>query len=94
MQHSHLMVLRRPIVTEKNMERSEKRPCYTFEIAAGANKIEVRKAVEKVFNATVDPIKTITVKGKRKRRGSALYRTGALKKAIVTLKEGQKIDLV
>lgn len=94
MQRNHTDILRRPIVTEKNMARVETRRTYTFEVLADANKIEIRNAVEKVFSVKVERVHTVTVKGKMKRRGYSEYNTGSWKKAIITLREGSKIDLV
>lgn len=88
-------ILKRPIVTEKITALQEKRQ-YSFEVALEANKIEIAKAVEKKFKVTVVSVRTLTVKGKRKtqltRRGRFEGRTNTWKKALVTLKEGDKID--
>ena len=88
-------ILKRPIVTEKITALQERRQ-YSFEVALEANKIEIAKAVEKKFKVTVLSVRTLTVKGKRKtqltRRGRFEGRTNTWKKAIVTLKEGDKID--
>ena len=88
-------ILKRPIVTEKITALQERRQ-YSFEVTLEANKIEIAKAVEKKFKVTVVSVRTLTVKGKRKtqltRRGRFEGRTNTWKKAIVTLKEGDKID--
>jgi large subunit ribosomal protein L23 len=88
-------ILKRPIVTEKITALQERRQ-YSFEVALEANKIEIAKAVEKKFKVTVLSVRTLTVKGKRKtqltRRGRFEGRTNTWKKALVTLKEGDKID--
>ncbi len=88
-------ILIRPIITEKMTELGDKRQ-YAFEIPIGTNKIEVGKAVEKKFNVKVTSVRTVMVKGKRKsqmtRRGRFEGNTKTWKKAIVTLKEGDKID--
>lgn len=88
-------ILKRPIVTEKITALQERRQ-YSFEVTLAANKIEIAKAVEKKFKVTVVSVRTLTVKGKRKtqltRRGRFEGRTNTWKKAIVTLKEGDKID--
>jgi large subunit ribosomal protein L23 len=93
-QRSYLQVLQRPIVTEKNMARVEYRRTYTFEVDQASNKVEIRNAVEKAFNVKVQQVRTINVHGKRKRRGTQMHRQGAMKKAIVTLRDGFKIDIV
>jgi large subunit ribosomal protein L23 len=88
-------ILYRPIVTEK-MTQLESSRQYAFEVENDANKIEVQKAIEKKFNVSVTNIRTINYKGKQKtqmtRRGRFTGKTPKWKKAIVTLKEGDKIE--
>jgi large subunit ribosomal protein L23 len=86
-----LEVLRRPVVTEKStlLQEQEK---YAFEVAPKANKQEVRAAVERAFDVSVSAVNIVRTRGKLKRRGSRLVPTRSWKKAIVTLKAGQKID--
>ena len=88
-------ILIRPIITEKMTLLGEARQ-YAFEVPMSANKIEIGKAVEKKFKVNVTSVRTLIVKGKRKtqltRRGRFEGRTKTWKKAIVTLKEGEKID--
>lgn len=88
-------ILLRPIITEKITELGDKRQ-YAFEVPLNVNKIEVVKAVEKKFNVKVTSVRTVRVKGKLKsqmtRRGRFEGRTKTWKKAMVTLKEGDKID--
>jgi large subunit ribosomal protein L23 len=88
-------ILVRPIITEKMTELGEKRQ-YAFEVPMTVNKIEVCKSIEKKFNVKVVSVRTVVVKGKRKnqmtRRGRFEGHTKTWKKAIVTLKEGDKID--
>jgi large subunit ribosomal protein L23 len=88
-------ILKRPIVTEKMSVLNEK-GTYAFEVLPTANKIEIARAVEKKFNVTVLDVRTINCKGKSKtqmtRRGRFTGRTSAWKKAIVQLKEGEKIE--
>jgi large subunit ribosomal protein L23 len=90
-------ILRRPLVTEKMTILQDKRQ-YAFEVDTDANKVQIVRAVEKKFNVTVESIRTLSLKGKAKsqltRRGRFSGRTSHWKKAIVTLKEGEKIDFV
>lgn len=90
-------ILKRPILTEKMTALQEKRQ-YAFEVEPDANKIEIGKAVEKKFNVKVLSVRTMIVKGKPKsqltRSGRFVGRTRTWKKAIVTLKEGNKIDFL
>lgn len=88
-------ILIRPIVTEK-MTTLQDKGHYAFEVQLSANKIDIAKAVEKKFSVTVVDVRTIRCKGKTKsqmtRRGRFAGRTPAWKKAIVRLKEGDKIE--
>jgi len=88
-------ILKRPIVTEK-MTGMQEKGHYAFEVELGANKISIAKAVEKKFNVTVLSVRTIRSKGKAKaqltRKGRFSGRTAEWKKAIVRLKEGDKIE--
>jgi len=85
-------VIRRPILTEKSMRGAEAGK-YTFEVAADANKLTIKTAVERLFDVTVTKVNTIRIPGRQKRRGTHTYRAPGYKKAVVTLAPGQKIDL-
>lgn len=85
-------VLRRPLVTEKGTVLQEQNK-YIFEVAKGANKPQVKQAVEKAFNVTVKSINIMTVVGKKKRYGRAITQRPDWKKAVVTLKEGDSIQV-
>lgn len=80
-----------PIVTEKSYAATENGK-YTFKVHRDATKIEIKHAVEKLFNVKVVKVNTINVKPKRKRLGKFEGKTSAWKKAIVTLAEGDKIE--
>lgn len=88
-------ILKRPLITEKMTALADKRQ-YAFEVDLDANKIEIARAIEKKFNVTVESIRTIRSKGKRKsqmtKRGRIPGKRADFKKAIVTLKQDQKID--
>lgn len=88
-------ILLRPLVTEKMTALQDKRQ-YAFEVDIETNKIEIARAIEKKFNVTVESIRTMQLKGKTKsqltRRGRFSGRTPHWKKAIVTIKEGEKIE--
>lgn len=89
-------IIYRPIVTEKISNLQDK-GIYAFEVHLDANKIEIARAVEKKFNVKVMNVRTMNIKGKTKtqmtKRGRFEGKTSHMKKAIVTLKEGDKIDL-
>jgi len=87
-------VLIRPIMTEKSMVQKEEQNTVTFEVATDANKVEVRQAVERVFNVKVADVRTVNRLGKWKRMGRFEGQRAGWKKAIVTLAAGHKIDLV
>ena len=85
------MVLVRPVITEKSMlEAAAGR--YTFEIAPGANKHEVRAAVESAFKVDVLGVRVLTVRGKKRRLGKKVGFRPDRRKAIVRLASGQKIE--
>ena len=84
-------VIRRPIVTEKGVNKKESEQTLCFEVAAAANKSEIRKAVEAVFKVKVADVRTSTTAGKLRRRGRFAGYRPDWKKAYVRLKDGQKI---
>lgn len=90
-------IIKKPVITEKAMKLGDLRQ-YVFEVDPKANKIQIKQAVEKMFEVKVDSVRTVLVKGKvRKRftrRGLMVGRTPLRKKAYVTLKEGFSIELV
>ncbi len=83
-----------PVITEKGTVLQEKHNQYLFRVAPRANKIQVREAVEKIFKVHVTGVRTVTVHGKMRRLGRSQGRKPSWKKAIVTLKEGETIELV
>lgn len=85
-------VLRRPLITEKN-SLLQIQGKYAFEVAAKANKGQVKQAVETAFKVNVTGVNMITVPGKQRRVGRRQVMTSPWKKAIVTLKPGDKIEL-
>ncbi|ACV61241.1 Ribosomal protein L25/L23 [Desulfofarcimen acetoxidans DSM 771] len=85
-------ILRKPIVTEKTMALLEDNK-YSFLVDIKANKSEIKKAVEQIFKVKVEKVNTLIVKGKPKRVRNSVGRTSDVKKAIVKLREGDKIEL-
>lgn len=85
-------IIRRPLITEKTSIQKDNNNQVTFEVDRRANRIEIRRAVEKIFNVNVASVRTLNVKGKTKRRGRVLGRRRNWKKAIVTLRPGERID--
>lgn len=90
-------ILIKPILTEKQTEITEKFPNrYAFRVVPNANKVDIKNAVEQMYNVNVVKVNTINYPGKRKSRytksGVVSGKTSAFKKAIITLKEGEIID--
>ena len=88
----YLEIIKAPVVTEKSQAAKEQGK-YTFKVDPKATKLEIKEAVEKIFNVKVKAIRTINVKVKKRRVGRYTGLTNRSKKAIVTLQEGQTIDL-
>ena len=84
-------VVKRPLITEKSERGREAAQQYAFEVHRDATKIQVKGAVEKLFNVHVTAVRTSIARGKNKRVGRNLGRRPNWKKAIVTLKAGDKI---
>ena len=82
-------IIRGPVLTEKSYDQIPLKK-YSFEVAIDANKVEIKKAIEEIFDVQVDSVKTMTHKGKEKRQGYTSGRTAKVKKAVVTLKESSK----
>ena len=86
-------VLVKPLITEKSTLLQEANK-YVFQVAPRANKIQVREAVQQVFGVRVKGVTICKVRGKMKRMGPRLHRTPDIKKAIVTLRPGDRIQLI
>ena len=84
-------VLRRPLITEKNTVLQAEGK-YAFEVAREANKLQIKQAVEKAFKVKVAAVNVMTVHGKKRRVGRREVMTSPWKKAVVTLKTGDKIE--
>ena len=88
----YLEIIKAPVITEKS-ENAKNQGKYTFKVDPKENKIEIKEAIEKLFSVKVTSIRTINVKPKKRRVGRYTGYTNKSKKAIVTLAEGQTIDL-
>ena len=88
----HYDIIKRPVMTEKTNIQKEMSNQITFEVDKNANRIEIKRAVESIFNVQVAGVQTMQVKGKVKRRGRILGKRRDWKKAIVTLMPGERID--
>lgn len=87
-------VLKGPMLTEKGTLLKEMDNKLLFKVAKGANKIEIKNAVEKIFKVKVERVTTMNFKGKKKRMGRYEGKRQDWKKAIVKLKEGEKLDFI
>lgn len=88
----YLDIIKAPVITEKSQIAKETGQ-YTFKVDPKANKTEIKSAIEKIFNVKVSSIKTMNEKPKKRRVGRYSGMSNRSKKAIVTLKDGQTIDL-
>ncbi|OQY05385.1 MAG: 50S ribosomal protein L23 [Desulfobacteraceae bacterium 4572_123] len=85
-------IIKRPLITEKTTIQKEEHNKFTFEVDGSANRVEIKRAVEKIFNVRVASVRTMQVQGKVKRRGRILGKRKNWKKAIVTLMAGERIE--
>ncbi len=84
-------VILRPLVTEKGVAQKDEQRTLCFEVAPGANKTQVKSAVEKLFKVKVEEVRTATFEGKLRRRGRFAGYRSDWKKAYVRLKKGEKV---
>jgi len=89
-------ILIRPMITEKGQMLGQKRNTFVFEVARASNKVEIKKAIEKMYGVSVKDVSTAIIPGKPKSRfsraGNMVGASQAYKKAYVTLNEGDTID--
>ena len=85
-------IIKRPLITEKTSMQKESFNQLSFEVDRKANRVEIKRAVEKIFNVKVASVKTLQVRGKIKQRGRIVGKRRDWKKAIVTLVPGERID--
>jgi large subunit ribosomal protein L23 len=86
-------VILRPVVTEESSMLVEEQRTYTFLVAKDANKLEIRAAVQTLFNVKVEAVRTANYQGKWRRVGRSLGRKATFKKAVVKIAEGDAIDV-
>lgn len=87
-------IIEKPLVTEKSTVLQDIRNQYTFRVSPSANKSEIKKAVETLFEVTVESVNVMNMPGKYRRILGRPGHTGAWKKAVVTLAEGDAIEIV
>ncbi|MFO7814650.1 MAG: 50S ribosomal protein L23 [Halanaerobiales bacterium] len=86
-------VLIKPVITENSMLKMEENNTYTFKVAKNSNKIEIKNAIEEIFNVKVDNVNTMNMRGKKRRLGRTEGRTASWKKALVKLAEEDSIEI-
>jgi large subunit ribosomal protein L23 len=86
-------IIIRPVVTERSTELADDRGKYTFIVHPSANKIEIKNAVQSLFEVKVKAVRTANFRGKVRRVGRSEGKKAAFKKAVVTLAEGERIDV-
>ncbi len=86
-------VLKRPVITEKTTLMREANNVVSFVVGRDANKVEIKKAVEEILKVSVEGVRTVNVAGKVKRTGQKLGKRSNWKKAYVTLKDGDTIEV-
>ena len=86
-------IVRKALITEKGTALRELRNQYHFEVARGANKLEIKHAIETIFSVKVGQVRTMQVRGKVKRQGRYVGKRSDWKKAVVTLAPEDKIEL-
>lgn len=86
-------VIVRPMLTEKSTDQHDRLNAYSFVVARDANKIQIARAIEELFNVKVRDVKTMQYRGKERRLGRFLGRRPAWKKAVVRLREGDSIEI-
>ena len=85
-------IIIKPVVTEKSVDLMQENK-YCFKVAKDANKIEIKNAIEEICKGAVVSVETVIVHGKMKRRGRTQGMTASWKKAVVTLREGDSIEV-
>lgn len=85
-------IIKRPLITEKTTIQKEVANQYSFEVEKTSNRVEIRRAVEQIFNVRVHSVQTMQVKGKTKQRGRITGKRKDWKKAVVSLKPGERIE--
>jgi large subunit ribosomal protein L23 len=89
----YYQVIKKPLSSEKSVGDRESLNAYHFEVDRGVNKIQIKEAIEKLFEVKVLAVRTLNKTGNSRKYRNRVFRTSGWKKAIVTLKEGDRIDL-
>ncbi len=87
-------VIKKPLFTEKGSALKESENKVLVEVGKDANKLEIKKAIEEIFKVKVEKVATVKVHGKWKRYGKSIGKRSDRKKALITLKKGEKLDFI
>jgi large subunit ribosomal protein L23 len=87
-------IIKKPLFTEKGSALKELQNKILVEVARDANKVEIKKCIEEIFKVKVEKVATINMQGKWKRQGKSLGKRPDKKKAVITLKKGEKLDFI
>jgi large subunit ribosomal protein L23 len=87
-------VIKRPLFTEKGGNLKEEQNKILVEVSKDANKIDIKRALEEIFKVKIEKVATINTNGKWKRMGKSLGKRPDRKKAIITLKKGEKLEFI
>ncbi len=93
MMNNYRDIIKAPIITEKSADLAQNQNTITFSVDVNANKVQIKQAVEKIFDVKVESVNIINVKPRKKKVGRYEGMTNRVKKAIVKLKEGSSIEL-
>jgi len=89
----YYQIIKKPLHSEKSVEDREAANTFHFRVDKKANKIQIKEAIEKLFDVKILDVRTINRSGKKRKYRNKVFKTSSWKKAIVTLKEGDRIDL-
>lgn len=89
----YYQIIKTPLHSEKSVGDREAANSYHFRVDKRANKIQIKEAIEKLFTVKILDVRTMNRSGKKRKYKNKVYKTGNWKKAIITLKEGDRIDL-
>lgn len=87
-------IIKKPLFTEKGSSLKESQNKILVEVARDANKIDIKRSLEEIFKVKVEKVATVNVNGKWKKQGKSVGKRPDRKKAIITLKKGEKLDFI
>jgi len=87
-------IIKKPLFTEKGSALKESQNKILVEVARDANKVDIKRSMEEIFKVKVEKVATINMQGKWKRQGRSLGKRPDKKKAVITLKKGEKLDFI